>query len=355
MIRIGDYVEASLIAQIKDDQWKVDSPHFSKNTTAILISRSTKLYKKNDIESLWIFDIHGNNISLSDSQFGRLPISDRMRPRYVISLQSVLSFLDSSKMNVSINPKYFSEVKGMLNRCVRKDQWDWFLLYEAFNFPPMTLLAKMAIEFGKLAKAYKNNDEIEKNTTKQSILDSKINRYLRNGLFKILENTPKLNSAISFKTITITKTQNDDIFLDKNEDPYIVSQISKAKIERANKSHEYTLQILVNTLQKNGFQVEYSRLIDAYCRLKTGPAIFEVKSITSNNERSQSRKAISQLYEYRYLHSVPNSSLWIVFSTTPFSSWIVNYLENDRGIGVLWIEKEVLGGRNIQKLYNNWK
>ena len=355
MPRIGDYIEASLIAQIKDNQWKVDSSHFSDNTIAILVSRSAILYEKKDIESLWVFDIRGNNILLSDSQFGRLPISDRMRPRYITSLQSVLSFLDSSKMDVSANPKYFSEVKGMLNRCVRKDQWDWFSVYEAFNFPPMKLLTKIAIEFGKLAKAYKKNNEMEKIAAKQNILNSKIKIYLRNGLFKIIEDTPKLNSAILFKTITIAKTQNNDIFPDDNEDPYIVSQVSKAKIERANKSHEYTLQILVNTLQEEGFQVEYSRLIDAYCRLKTGPAIFEVKSITSNNERSQSRKAISQLYEYRYLHSVPNSSLWVVFSTNPFSSWIVNYLENDRGIGVLWIEKDILRGRSIQKLYDNWK
>ncbi|HAF62776.1 MAG TPA: hypothetical protein DCK95_10695 [Anaerolineaceae bacterium] len=355
MIRIGDYVEAKLIAQIKDNQWKVNSSHFSKNTTAILVTRSTKLYNKNDIESLWAFDIRGNNILLSDSQFGRLPISDRMRPRYIISLQSVLSFLDSSEVNISVNPKHFSEVKGMLNRCVCKDQWDWFPVYEAFNFPPMKLLAKMAIEFGKLAKAYKNNDELEKIAAKRNILDSKIDINLRNGLSKILENTPKLNSATSFKTITITKAQNEEIILDKNEDPFIVSQVSRARIERANKSHEHTLQILVNTLQKNGFQVEYSKLIDAYCRLKTGPAIFEVKSITSNNERSQSRKAISQLYEYRYLHSVPNSSLWIVFSRNPFSNWIVNYLENDRGIGVLWVEKDILKGRSIQKLFNNWK
>ncbi len=89
---------------------------------------------------------------------------------------------------------------------------------------------------------------------------------------------------------------------------------------------------------------ESNRLIDLFCHLKTGPAIFEVKSITAANERVQCREALSQLYEYRYLHSVPMASLWVVLSARPQTEWLVDYLQHDRGVGVLWVEDGRIGG-----------
>ena len=58
------------------------------------------------------------------------------------------------------------------------------------------------------------------------------------------------------------------------------------------------------------------------------------------------RHAISQLYEYRFLHSLFDASLWIVFSTKPFSKWYINYLLVDRTINILWIEKALLHKSN---------
>ena len=354
-MRIGDRVNTRLVTQINDTRWKVESPSFPKDITAILVSRSSKLYNQNDLESFWIFDIQNNQILMSDTQFGRLPISDRMRPRYIHSLQSIISYLDSPQHTDLIQPDDLSEVKGMLNRCVRKDQWDWFTVYDAFDYPPIGVLAKTAKIFGELAKAYKKNDKAGIEHAIGNILELNIKTILNNGLTKILEITPRLNSAKTFSATPIFTFADDSTFIDKNANPYIISQVARVKLERANKSHEYTLQILVKTLQQNGFQVEYSRFIDAFCRLKTGPAIFEVKSITQSNERSQSRHALSQLYEYRYLHSVPDSSLWLVLSETPFSMWIVDYLENDRGVGVLWIENDTLQGRSYERLFRSWK
>jgi hypothetical protein len=84
--------------------------------------------------------------------------------------------------------------------------------------------------------------------------------------------------------------------------------------------------------------------------LKTGSAIFEIKSITPDNERSQCRHALSQLYEYRYLHSLPDASLWLVLSRPPQSTWLVDYLMNDRGVEVLWVADERLDGPSIARL-----
>src|SRR5207249_4393894 len=103
-----------------------------------------------------------------------------------------------------------------------------------------------------------------------------------------------------------------------NEDPYIISQISRSKMEKANQQHAKTLTILSRTLRHIGCDVKETKLIDAFSVVKGMPIIFEVKSITEDNEREQTRHAISQLYEYRFLYSLKDALLCLVFSQEPF-------------------------------------
>jgi hypothetical protein len=125
---------------------------------------------------------------------------------------------------------------------------------------------------------------------------------------------------------------------------------TQQRLERANSEHLKTQDLLEYALETKGYNVEHSRFVDVYARLKSGPAIFEVKSITTGNERSQCRHALSQLYEYRYLHQVPDASLWLVFSQAPTNDWIVSYLVEDRGINVLWRDGDLLAGPSLGHL-----
>ena len=157
--------------------------------------------------------------------------------------------------------------------------------------------------------------------------------------------------VFELKPIVATRTRKTQPQEDEaTGDPYIVSQAARAKMERANVAHQGTLQVLKAQLQNRGRAVSESKLIDAYAVLDDGPAIFEVKSVTESNERDQIRHALSQLYEYRFLHSMANASLWIVFSQAPSSQWYIDYLAGDRGIRVLWVDDGGLRGPSIDLL-----
>ena len=52
-----------------------------------------------------------------------------------------------------------------------------------------------------------------------------------------------------------------------------------------------------------------------FTRLRSGPAIFEAKSVTDDNELAQIRHGLSQLYEYRYRHDLKGATLWLVSVT----------------------------------------
>lgn len=65
---------------------------------------------------------------------------------------------------------------------------------------------------------------------------------------------------------------------------------------------------------------------------------FEMKSTTDENAHSQIRRAISQLYEYRYLQQVPSAKLVVVIENPPpkEKKWIVDYVVNDRKLLIAW-------------------
>jgi len=128
-----------------------------------------------------------------------------------------------------------------------------------------------------------------------------------------------------------------------DDDPYIISQVSRVKVEQASAEHQRVLTILEDALDALSIELANSKLIDLMGIKADWQAIFEVKSITKDNERDQVRHAVSQLLEYRFLHAIPSAALFAVFSEEPFSGWLVDYLR-DLGIGVLWVEDGCLSG-----------
>ena len=67
--------------------------------------------------------------------FGMAPISSTMRERYDKAVQSVFDFILENTTLDSITPEDISELKGMFNRCVREDQWDWFSVHAELGNP----------------------------------------------------------------------------------------------------------------------------------------------------------------------------------------------------------------------------
>src|SRR5262244_1475957 len=61
------------------------------------------------------------------------------------------------------------------------------------------------------------------------------------------------------------------------------------------------------------------------------------KSISAENWLSQIRSAVSQLYEYRYIHELKQAKLCLVLSSPPPEQWIISYLEEDRSIHLCWL------------------
>jgi hypothetical protein len=115
-------------------------------------------------------------------------------------------------------------------------------------------------------------------------------------------------------------------------------EIDPAKTERANQVHKSLVFGTGKMLRSRGLPAEENALIDLFSDGPQGLAIFEMKSLTATNFVSQMRRALAQLYEYRYVYQAADAHLCIVASRAPAKSeaFYVEYLEKDRDVAVMW-------------------
>ncbi len=119
----------------------------------------------------------------------------------------------------------------------------------------------------------------------------------------------------------------------------------QAKLERATNAHIALVNLVSQRIRQNGGIPKSNQLIDLAVRLDQD-YIFEMKSTTDDNVRSQVRKGMSQLYEYRYLQNRPDAKLILVVEKPlgASQSWMLDYMETDRAINLVWDGNDELYG-----------
>ncbi len=107
--------------------------------------------------------------------------------------------------------------------------------------------------------------------------------------------------------------------------------------DRARVSHRHLINITAERISAAGGIPKSNDLIDLAVNLEND-FIFEMKSTTDQNVRSQIRKGVSQLYEYKYLQNKPDAKLVLVVERPlgVATHWMHKYLETDRDILLLW-------------------
>lgn len=133
----------------------------------------------------------------------------------------------------------------------------------------------------------------------------------------------------------------------KEEVTYFKDQ---AKVERANNSHITLVNLVAQRIREYGGIPKSNQLIDLAVRLDHD-YIFEMKSTNDYNVRAQVRKGMSQLYEYRYLQNKPDAKLILVVEKPldTNKSWMLDYMENDRNINLVWDGNNELYGSEMTR------
>lgn len=114
--------------------------------------------------------------------------------------------------------------------------------------------------------------------------------------------------------------------------------IDDAAKERAERAHQMLMDLVASRIRRAGAIPKNNPVVDLAATVKGDDFLFEMKSTTDKNVHSQVRRAISQLYEYRYLQQIPSAKLVLVMENQPPEEkrWLVDYVVKDRGLLIAW-------------------
>ena len=114
-------------------------------------------------------------------------------------------------------------------------------------------------------------------------------------------------------------------------------EVDLQKHERANLIHQKLVDCVSARLLGRGVQPMQDTLIDLHGEKDGDGILFEMKSVQSDNYSVQIRRAISQLYEYRYIRGFSGARLCIVTNALDGqpAAWLDEYLGKDREIALL--------------------
>lgn len=127
--------------------------------------------------------------------------------------------------------------------------------------------------------------------------------------------------------------------------------INQASYDRANAIHRSLVNIVADKLRSSGSIPRNNQFVDLAISKGDKSYLFEMKSVNTDNYRSQIRAGLSQLYEYRYLQNLPEAKLVLVISEplNKKDSWMQEYLEVDRQILLVWDGNNQLFASNKTK------
>lgn len=122
-------------------------------------------------------------------------------------------------------------------------------------------------------------------------------------------------------------------------------EVTRIKRQRSNLEHKILTQKMDEFLRKIGANPHYSEHIDIFAAIPNdGNFIFEIKSVSPENLLSQTRKGLSQLYEYRFRYKsiiTGDITLCLVLPREPNDiEWLQEYLCTDRDVAVCWFTED---------------
>jgi hypothetical protein len=196
---------------------------------------------------------------------------------------------------------------------------------------------------------------------RRSFLASPHGFLIRHKINALLNATPQELAALEFEityeesedllpTIElrpgISEPDTDEFRLWKRQPPSkrasgsLLVEIDPAALERANSQHFLLEQLICELCKERGLLPKTNKHIDLVVDYKDTSLLFEMKSSSFDAIRSQLRRAVSQLLEYRYLYSrklKKNVLLCAVLERRPRGgiAWLTGYLD-DLGIGLIW-------------------
>jgi hypothetical protein len=129
-LNLGDTLNGTIVKSIGGRRFAVKCKGVPDGWKVELHTRRPELIRPGALATFWVAKVSPlqGSVLVHDGDFGRLPISDAMRARYLAALRALLSPGEVSGDDVS-------DARAMVIRIEKKDQADWLTVWKVLGEP----------------------------------------------------------------------------------------------------------------------------------------------------------------------------------------------------------------------------
>ena len=151
-MRAGDEVRVRIVERVNDDKALVEIIE-TKEHAILKIKGRLRLLKDGSV-SAWVIQHNKTqgDIVLGNAYFGKYDISPNLTTKYVKILKDIFNNPEVVK------DEDISALKGMVNRCIKHDQWDWYTTYKYIGYPSYQVMNMFVKDSVEVRDSIRNNE-----------------------------------------------------------------------------------------------------------------------------------------------------------------------------------------------------
>ncbi|MFF6790598.1 ATP-binding domain-containing protein [Streptomyces filamentosus] len=295
----------------------------------------------------WVFANETSQTVLTADQRGRSPVSERMAGRYLAALD-VLGELAGTDGAVPDARARLSELQGMANRILRRDQADWVDVLHLFGDPDRNALGVLRDLAASTNRALKEGtldterlaEELAASGWAAPLAEARRQLQARfaderqptsgDGALLVPQQPAPKEEAQMTTTDTISAAPAS-----ATKEAFLHALETAAEADRTCKKHEAVRHALMASLLWTDLQPTDSPVVDISCATERGLSLYEVLG-AGRSTYSDLREGATRLLEIN--HTLPDraDSLCLVLPEPPAEEWSADMIRDIFHVHVIW-------------------
>ncbi|MFJ6484442.1 ATP-binding domain-containing protein [Streptomyces sp. NPDC091682] len=363
--RIGSDVRVEVVGHVSGGRYKVRplSPVIGR-PLVLTVRQGSVPPRRGDKLDCWVFANDTSQTVLTADQRGRSPVSERMAGRYLAALD-VLGELTGSDGDVPDARSRLSELQGMANRILRRDQADWVDVLHLFGDPDRERLGALRDLAATTNRALKEGT-FDAGRLAEGLDASGWAGLLAEARQELQERFSVVTKPNSDGAIPAAPTQPDQ----KEEvqmttadtaaatptattkDGFLRALEAAAGADRTCRKHEAVRHALKASLLWADLQPADSSVVDVSCVTQHGLFLYEALGAGCSTY-ADLRSGATRLLEINHTLPAPADGLYLVLSEPPAEDWSVDTIRDVFRVNVIWRSPAGWGGENAHTAFGS--
>ncbi|WP_405447822.1 ATP-binding domain-containing protein [Streptomyces erythrochromogenes] len=363
--RIGSDVRVEVVGHVSGGRYKVRplSPVIGR-PLVLTVRQGSVPPRRGDKLDCWVFANDTSQTVLTADQRGRSPVSERMAGRYLAALD-VLGELTGSDGDVPDARSRLSELQGLANRILRRDQADWVDVLHLFGDPDRERLGALRDFAATTNRALKEGtfdagrlaEGLEASGWAGPLAEARRELQERFGM------ATKPNSGGAIPVAPTQPDQKEEVQMSTadtaaatpaatTKDGFLRALEAAAGADRTCRKHEAVRHALKASLLWADLQPADSAVVDVSCVTQHGLFLYEALGAGCSTY-ADLRSGATRLLEINHTLPAPTDALYLVLSEPPAEDWSVDTIRDVFRVNVIWRSPTGWGGDNAHAAFGS--